>query len=250
MKKISFVLIILSLLVVCAMPVFAITYSQPDNGAHPYVGALVRFADAEPYQRAYCSGTLISSRIFVTAAHCGSNGSAVQVTFEENVATAVTLINGTFYSHPEYRSQRQYVFDVAVVVLDTDVILPVYGQLPTVDSSKKLPRNTPITIVGYGVSERVFPEGGGHWFFYRLNSRNFAVGSHTATSAHWIHISQNPAQGDAGACYGDSGGPNFYGDTNVIAAVTSTGDTPCTATNVSYRLDLQTSLDFINSFSN
>jgi hypothetical protein len=47
----------------------------------------------------------------------------------------------------------------------------------------------------------------------------------------------NPAKGDGGTCYGDSGGPNFLGTTDILAATTITGDSVCRATNVTYRLD-------------
>lgn len=40
-----------------------------------------------------------------------------------------------------------------------------------------------------------------------------------------------------GTCYGDSGGPNLLGGTDVVAAITITGDAVCRATNVTYRLD-------------
>jgi hypothetical protein len=50
-----------------------------------------------------------------------------------------------------------------------------------------------------------------------------------------------PRTATAAPCYGDSGGPNFLGagssETNVIAATTIAGDTPCRSTNVDYRLD-------------
>ena len=47
----------------------------------------------------------------------------------------------------------------------------------------------------------------------------------------------NPSKGDGGTCYGDSGGPNFLGATNIVAATTITGDSVCRSTNVDYRLD-------------
>ena len=40
----------------------------------------------------------------------------------------------------------------------------------------------------------------------------------------------NPSTGNGGTCYGDSGGPNFLGTTNIIAAITITGDAVCRST--------------------
>lgn len=50
----------------------------------------------------------------------------------------------------------------------------------------------------------------------------------------------------------DAGGPNFLGagrgETLVIAAITSTGDTMCKGTNVDYRLDIPTAQNFVRQF--
>ena len=68
-----------------------------------------------------------------------------------------------------------------------------------------------------------------------------ATGGLLAVNPSWLRISMNPARGNGGTCYGDSGGPNFLGaggsETNVVAAITITGDAMCRATNVTYRLD-------------
>jgi hypothetical protein len=58
----------------------------------------------------------------------------------------------------------------------------------------------------------------------------------------------NPSTGNGGTCYGDSGGPNFLGDTNVIAAITITGDAVCRATNVDYRLDTASARAFLADY--
>jgi hypothetical protein len=64
----------------------------------------------------------------------------------------------------------------------------------------------------------------------------------------WLRISMNPSTGNGGTCYGDSGGPNFLGDTNVIAAITITGDAVCRATNVDYRLDTASARAFLADY--
>ena len=60
--------------------------------------------------------------------------------------------------------------------------------------------------------------------------------------------SMNPATGNGGTCYGDSGGPNFLGTTDVIAGTTITGDTNCRSTNVDYRLDTASARQFLARF--
>ena len=52
-----------------------------------------------------------------------------------------------------------------------------------------------------------------------------------------------------GTCFGDSGGPNFLGDSNVVAGVTSFGmNGNCAGTGGVFRMDRQNVLDFVNSF--
>lgn len=62
----------------------------------------------------------------------------------------------------------------------------------------------------------------------------------------------NPARGDGGTFYGDSGGPNFLGagadETNIVAAITVTGDFMCRSTNVVYRLDTESARTFLSQF--
>ncbi len=58
----------------------------------------------------------------------------------------------------------------------------------------------------------------------------------------------NASTGNGDTCYGDSGGPNFLGDTNVIAAITITGDAVCHSTNVVYRLDTESARAFLDDY--
>ena len=92
--------------------------------------------------------------------------------------------------------------------------------------------------------------GGGPPFFQDRNPvpRMFAFSSFNALNPAWLRLSQNVATGDGGACFGDSGGPNFFGDSDLIAAITITGDAMCRATNVSYRLDTPSARNFLDDF--
>ena len=73
-------------------------------------------------------------------------------------------------------------------------------------------------------------------------------GTLNAINPAWLRISMNPATGNGGTCYGDSGGPNFLGNTDVIAATTITGDAVCRAPNVTYRLDTTSARSFLGQF--
>ena len=62
-----------------------------------------------------------------------------------------------------------------------------------------------------------------------------ATGTLNAINPAWLRISMNPATGNGGTCYGDSGGPNFLGTTDILAATTITGDAICRSTVVNDR---------------
>ena len=79
-------------------------------------------------------------------------------------------------------------------------------------------------------------EPGGHRYLYD-DVRMVATGTLNAINKTWLRISMNPATGNGGTCYGDSGGPNFLSVSGqpVLVAVTIRGDAVCRATNVVYR---------------
>ena len=54
-----------------------------------------------------------------------------------------------------------------------------------------------------------------------------------------------------GTCFGDSGGPNFLGDSNVVAGVTSYGlNGACGGTGGVFRMDRGNVLSFVHDFMN
>lgn len=243
----------LAALLVSVVPVLAITRGQPDEGRHPNVGALV--APFDDVLGAYCSGTLISETVFLTAAHCGETGERVEVSFDEQVNNDATTHSGTFYANPGFNQAQSDSGDIAVVVLDeaiTGIVpasLPTLNQLGEMKAAGQLKRQ-PFTAVGYGSQETKTGPGPHHLVY--LDAREFAVGSYSALNRGYLRISQNPSTGDAGTCYGDSGGPNFLGagasETDVIAAITITGDTWCRSTNVTYRLDTESARTFLAAY--
>src|SRR5687768_13178941 len=102
-----------------AVPAFAITYGQNDGKLHPNVGALVGQFSSGTFP--YCSGTLISPTVFLTAAHCNIGQAAVYVTFDPVFSSRSKLIAGTFYGDPLYNWAQDDPHDIAVVVFDEPV---------------------------------------------------------------------------------------------------------------------------------
>jgi hypothetical protein len=204
-------------LVLPASSLLAITNGQPDGNRHPQVGALVGFYPPAGMSIAYCSGTLISPTVFLTAAHCGFLGTEVQVTFDERYTATSTVYTGTFHAHPDFKpgtnAQTDNNPDIAVVLLHARVDKISPAQLPTgglLDEMKvagTLNQATQFTSVGYGDSE--FATGPGGQTTTHLQARHFAVGAFSSLTPGFLHLTQN--SGNGGTCYGDSGGPNFLG---------------------------------------
>jgi secreted trypsin-like serine protease len=230
-----------------AGPAEAITNGTADGNAHPNVGGLVADEAYSDGTWIYCSGTLISPTVFLTAAH-GAEGDRVRVTFSTEYHDGDTVYAGTFHGDPLYAKNQNDPHDIAVVVLDQAVASATPAPLPTADSLANLPKTQRITSVGYGAYDVVKAQAaGGHDFLYD-DVRNQAVGTLNATTPSWLRVSMNPSTGNGGTCYGDSGGPNFLGTTTTLAAITITGDFTCRATNVTYRLDTSSARDFLAGY--
>lgn len=229
-----------------AAPAGAITNGAPDGERHPNVGGLVSPTQFSDGTWLYCSGTLIAPTVFLTAAHCGEDGERVQVTFDTAYEAGDAVHAGTFEADPLYNQRQSDPHDIAVVVLDRAVRGIAPAKLPRAGSLSVLPTDQKFTSVGYGAYE-VTNGPGGHQYLYD-DVRNVATGTLNAVNPSWLRISMNPATGNGGTCYGDSGGPNFLGTSSTIAAITITGDAVCRATNVDYRLDTAAARTFLGGF--
>lgn len=233
---------------VAAVPAFAITYGQNDGKLHPNVGALVGQFSSGSFP--YCSGTLISPTVFLTAAHCDIGRSRVSVTFDPVFSSHSKLITGTYYADPLYNFAQDDPHDIAVVVFDSPVKGITPARLPAAGSLGALSVGAPFTSVGYGSQEVSNQPGGPINAYYDI--REYSTGSLNAINPAWLRLSQNINTGDGGTCYGDSGGPNFLGagatETNIVAGITVTGDMFCKATNVTYRTDSDSARAFLSRF--
>jgi hypothetical protein len=230
-----------------AAPASAITDGQPDGNGHPNVGGLVADQAYSDGTWTYCSGTLISPKVFLTAAHCDNGGNErVRVTFSPAYQPGDPTYAGTFHGDPRFSQKQSDPHDIAVVVLDREVPAVTPARLPAAGSLSALRHGQAFTSVGYGAYE-VTRGPGGHQYLYN-DVRGAAHGSLNAVTPSWLRLSMNPATGDGGTCYGDSGGPNFLGSSQIVAATTVTGDAQCRATNVDYRLDTASARSFLGGY--
>jgi secreted trypsin-like serine protease len=241
-----------------SVPAGAITFGQFDGNRHPNVGSMVAEWREEGQKDLFCSGSLISSTVFLTASHCteglavrGIRPHQVWVTFDPTFDEDSPLVRGTYHTNPRYASGGQNdTFDIAVIVLDhavdrTPVELPEAGLLNEMRASGEL-RDATFTAVGYGTVRESIT--GGFDAILDNMERRFATQSFLALRKAWLQLSMNSATGSGGTCYGDSGGPHFLGgpQSNLQVSLTVTGDAVCKATDTTYRLDTASARDFLS----
>src|SRR5512135_3551891 len=104
---------ILVALLVFATPVGAITYGELDGNGHPNVGGLVSPTQYSDGTWLYCSGTLISPTVFLTAAHCDEGTPRVTVTFDPAYQAGDQTYTGTWHADPLYAQNQNDPHDMA-----------------------------------------------------------------------------------------------------------------------------------------
>lgn len=241
-------------------PASFITHGDLDGNGHPAVVLLVLDSAGAPAYR--CSATLLSPTVVLTAGHCvGEPGefSGWRIFTEADVDTGNnnypnpgpnTIEAKEAHAFPGFTENLFFLHDVGVVILKTPYNLPAsaYGKLPTAGQLDGLKNgaNTTFTAVGYGaqlinpvkeVAARVRMVAEPH--LIRINSPSVGTFS--------MVLSNNASTG--GTCFGDSGGPNYLGSSNVIAGTTSFGrNGNCAGTGGVFRLDKQDVIDFVSQY--
>lgn len=271
------------MVIAAALPASAInSYNATPAPERTEVGALITQWDddanpATPDRVDWvCSGTMVDRDTFVTAGHCTTDwpaGVRFYVSLDQDVQSGLDAAakahpgnpsaiaaavgsEGTAHTDPAYPGPSSDPHDIAVIQLSaaavaarwsfTPATLPTAGELSALGPQGL--RSTSFLVAGYGTEEAA--RGPGGQTHPGGGVRMKAPVTFDALNPSWVRLAMTEPQGNGGACYGDSGGPNFatLGGRRVLVATTITGDTPCYATNVAYRLDSPAARAFLAPF--
>lgn len=281
MKKITLAIVLsLAMLLSIVGPASAITDGTLDGNGHPQVVLVLMEVNGAPAFR--CSGTMISPYLVLTAGHCTDDYpdgvySGMRIFTESDVQAGIGTTNNypygdndllndktieakSFATLPGFETAPFYKNDVGIIVL-AQPFYPggypgVYGKLPTAGQfdafkTKRGIQKVTFTSVGYGLQAST-PDPA-YWKTHNVKTRMVAypkliqINAPGSVGDFSLLLSNNHSTG--GTCFGDSGGPNFLGDTNTIAGVTSFGKNGnCAGTGGVFRLDKQRVIDFVQLY--
>jgi len=275
--KIAIVIVlpVIMLLTMFCSSAYAITGNYKLDST-PYVGIIV-FFNALQQPISYCSGTLISPTIMLTAGH-GTYGASYaiacfdegpfQYSIQNGVATyygSQPLYTGIPVTFPSYAINEAAgakaknvlsVSDLGIVILDRPVQgVTQFPTLPTVNFDDKLSAGTSLKIIGYGVNDptAVPPSGFTSWSgtLARNSAYTQLLPDNFAGKNKYIECTTDPSHGRGGVSFGDSGGPVLYNENGnsqsiLVALHAYIDDT----NNVSYhtRIDTPQVLNWIRGF--
>jgi secreted trypsin-like serine protease len=256
-RRIAAVAIVATILMLVVAPAGAITFGEPDENGHPYVGLLLADSLGDGTPRPQCSGTLIAPTVFLTAGHCTFSFSQrgitnVWVTFDTAFDPQTsTLIEADYWvTHPGFNPNSVFN-DVGVVILRQEVQDVTPGALPPENLLSQMKaagtlKNQAFVNVGYGMTA-AFKGAPPTLTFDGV--RRVSTSSYGSLTQNWLHLSaNNDATGGGGTCGGDSGGPQFLGDSNLIVSVTSWGDNICRSLGMKQRLDTASVRAFLDEY--
>jgi len=265
----------------------AVTDGRYDGNAHPYVGyednllyscSGALLSPTVMLTAAHCFSDSTSG----LGTNTVTGAPLVRVSFDPNLpntpAAQRTCYVGSYYFDPQFAIGAGGglpgfdTHDVAVIIFTTEgchvptgtvstyrcgpippaATLNQYATLPSLDLVDTLAMGTRVDLVGYGVQN--FVNGGGPCdgpckkqpgdSTTRFFAPTTLIASNNSISDEFIKLHSNKG----GTCFGDSGGPNLLGGTNVILAVNSfVANSICSGNTYSYRVDTAEALSWIRA---
>lgn len=179
---------------------------------HAVVG--LAHASGEP---PFCTGTLVSPHIVVTAAHCINPPLLV---FFEDAGARVEVAVAASQSHPDF-SLEPLAHDIGLVELATPA--PSFARAITLSRTPPTAGES-ARFVGYGYTE--------------VGARG-DYGTRLARTADITSVAATTFRYGVATCEGDSGGPALItrAGREVLAGVTSSGDGVCGLYGIDTRVD-------------